>query len=147
MTTSQEQFLSEVLKADPIATEHLYYFRERLRTKLHQLVLREFLRQEKAKGLTRKELALRVGRAPEQITRWLGAPGNWTIDTVSDLMLGMGAEIDFRAVPLVQRMGESPSSYTTSSTQTTVVANPPLFDLRSTPSGFTSHVQEVPLAA
>ena len=54
---------------------------ERLR--LYEAVIKEFLES----GVTKAELARRIGRKPEQITRWLGAPGNWTLDTVSDLLL------------------------------------------------------------
>lgn len=42
--------------------------------------------------MNRADLARKIGRKPEQITRWLGAPGNWTSDTVSDLLLGLGCE-------------------------------------------------------
>jgi len=53
------------------------------------LVVTEFLKQEQESGLTRAEVARRIGRKPEQITRWLGAPGNWTVETVSDLLLAI----------------------------------------------------------
>jgi hypothetical protein len=84
--------LSEILdQTSQIPVGKLAYFRERFRNALHQMVLKEFLKKN-ADGLTRADLARRIGRRPEQITRWLGAPGNWTIDTVSDLMLAMGQE-------------------------------------------------------
>jgi hypothetical protein len=55
--------------------------------------LSEFARQESENETSRADLARRIGRKPEQITRWLGSPGNWTLDTVSDLLLGMGLEL------------------------------------------------------
>jgi hypothetical protein len=96
MTTSQTQsFLTEILDGNPIPLNKLEYFRARLRSRLHQLVLGEFLRQED-KGLHQAELARRINRKPEVINRLLGAPGNWTLNTISDLLLGMGAEPEFR---------------------------------------------------
>lgn len=91
-TYQQDSFLSEILVGEKIPLGKLAYFRERLRNRLYDLVLTEFLEQEKTRNLTRADVARRIGRRPEQITRWFGAPGNWTIDTVSDLMLAMGAE-------------------------------------------------------
>ncbi|MEI8395810.1 MAG: hypothetical protein WCF85_13805 [Rhodospirillaceae bacterium] len=58
------------------------------------MILKEFIEREKNEGFTRAELARRIGRKPEQLTRWLSAPGNWTLDTVSDLMLAMDGELD-----------------------------------------------------
>jgi hypothetical protein len=55
--------------------------------------LSEFARQEREDKITKAELARRIGRKPEQITRWLGSSGNWTLDTISDLLLGMGLEL------------------------------------------------------
>lgn len=92
MTTQPTSFWSEVPAGERIPVGRLAYFRTRLRNRLHDLVLREFSRQEKTRGLTRAEIARRIGRKPEQITRWFASPGNWTLDTVSDLMLAMGAE-------------------------------------------------------
>ncbi len=53
-----------------------------------------FLAEGQGSGLTRSKLAKRLGKRPEQITRWLAAPGNLTLDTISDLLLTMNAEID-----------------------------------------------------
>jgi hypothetical protein len=110
MSTSQMQFLTEILEGEVIPLGKLAYFRERLRNRLHQLVIREFVRQEDINRLTRAELARRIGRAPEQITRWLGAPGNWTLDTVSDLMLGMGTEPAFDIEHLADRVAGAAAS-------------------------------------
>jgi hypothetical protein len=93
MTTSQQNtFLSEIVSGEIIPPEKLGYFRGRLSNRFHELVLDLFVELERAGKITRAALARRIGKAPEQVTRWLGAPGNWTLDTVSDLFLGMGYE-------------------------------------------------------
>lgn len=94
MTTSPTQsFLTEILEGKAISVGKLEYCRARLQSQLYQLVLDEFLRQQD-RGLTQAELARRIGKRPEQINRWLGAPGNWTLETVSDLLLGMKTELE-----------------------------------------------------
>jgi hypothetical protein len=85
-------FLSEVASGDRIPPGKLAYFQERTRNNLYDYVVTRFLQQEKERGLTRAKLARRIGKSPEIITRLLGAPGNWTIDTISDLLLGICAE-------------------------------------------------------
>lgn len=93
MTTFQEQLLIEVCDVfgGTVPLETRLYFRERLRRRLHDLVLNEFAKLE-AEGFTRAQLGRRVGKTPAQITRYLGGPGDWTLDTVSDLLLAMGGE-------------------------------------------------------
>ena len=96
MTTSQQTpFLSEIIESVPIPQERLAYFRARLKNRLHSYVLSQFLKVENQSKLTKAELARKLGKKPEQITRWLGAPGNWELDTLSDLLLGMGFEPNF----------------------------------------------------
>jgi len=92
MTTSQTPFLSEILGTEPIPSSKQAYFRRRLSNRIHQLILAEFMRRERAGTITRAKLARKIGREPAQVTRWLGASGNWTIDTLSDLALAMGCE-------------------------------------------------------
>ena len=70
----------------------LAYFRQRQRNRLFDLVHAEFRKS----GLTQAELARRMGRRPEVVSRMLGAPGNWRLDTVSDLLFAIsGAEAAF----------------------------------------------------
>ena len=105
-TYQQDSFLSEILEGKKIPFGKLAYFRERFRNRLYDLVISVFLNQEKTKKLTRADVARRIQRRPEQVTRWLGAPGNWTIDTVSDLILAMGGEPNVSFSVLGEKEGE-----------------------------------------
>jgi hypothetical protein len=99
MTISQTPDLfKEILSDKPISTGILSYFRTRLRLTLHSLILDGFLQQ---KHLTKAGLARRIGRKPEVINRLLANPGNWTVDTISDLLLAIGAELHLTLVPLL----------------------------------------------
>jgi hypothetical protein len=107
MTTYQETSISSKLTSgDPLSVGVLGYFRERQRLRLYELVMREFLRT----GITKAELARRMGRKPEQITRWLGAPGNWTLDTISDLLLAIsGGELSASVTHPFAAVHEAPA--------------------------------------
>lgn len=103
-TSRKKPILSEVLDDDEIPLGTLSYFRERFRDRLYDLVIEEFLKQDAETGLTRADVARRIGRRPEQITRWFGAPGNWTLETVSDLLLAIArAEPEVTLLPLEGR--------------------------------------------
>jgi hypothetical protein len=92
MTTSTPTaFLHEIENFLVIPLEKLAYFRARLQDRIYDLIVREFLRKEEAKEITRSDLAARIGKDPAQITRYLASPGNWTLDTISDLLLGICA--------------------------------------------------------
>jgi hypothetical protein len=103
MTISQTGFLSEILTGGKIPQAKLAYFRERLRNRIHQFILHEFIARQQ-EGLTQAEVARVLDRRPEQINRWLGNPGNWELDSISDLMLAISkSELDFKAEPLEGR--------------------------------------------
>ena len=95
MSTSQEElFFSELAaghSGPPIPEAKRVYFQTRLRNRLFDYILGRFV-QEQEKGLTKAKLGRRIGKPPEMINRWLGAPSNLTLDTVSDLLLGICAE-------------------------------------------------------
>lgn len=93
MTTSATSVISEILEEETISLSTLSYFRDRLRDRCHELVLKEFLRQATDSGFTKAQLARRISKDHGQINRLLGAPGNWTLDTVSDLLLALGTEL------------------------------------------------------
>lgn len=102
--SASHSFLSEILSGEPIPPNKLGFFRARLQSRLYDFVITKFLTLEREGKITRAELARRIGRKPEQITRWLGTPGNWTTDTASDLLLGIaGEELELFSVPLANR--------------------------------------------
>jgi transcriptional regulator with XRE-family HTH domain len=96
VTTSPEQmsFLSEILEWEPIPEDKLVYFRERLRNRLHSAIIDAFLKRSKGRGLKQSDLATRIHRTRAQITRWFGTSSNLTLDSISDLMVGLGMDFD-----------------------------------------------------
>jgi hypothetical protein len=101
MTTSTEQIFKEILdlECERIPLARLAFFREELRNRLYAEVVRRF-HALADQGFTKAHLARRIGKTPEQVIRWLGAPGNWTLDTASDLMVGMGTVLEPTAMNL-----------------------------------------------
>lgn len=94
MYTSQTQFLSEVAAGHDgptIPASKRAYYQERFRGRVFDFLLGLFLR-EKEKGLTQAKLARRIGKSPEVINRWLGSPTNLTLDSISDLLIGIAGE-------------------------------------------------------
>lgn len=109
MTTSPKTaFLSEILEhGKQIPAGKLAYFRARLKNRLHEVVLNYFV----ALDINKADLARKLGRKPEQITRWLGSPGNWTLDTLSDLLLGMGCEPSLSLTKISAAPEDKPSQF------------------------------------
>jgi hypothetical protein len=89
MTTSKKKSSMQANSDEAIIPSDLGYERERFRNVVHQAVLEKFLEESEKSGFSRAQMSRRLRKKPEQITRWLGAPGNWTLDTVTDLMLAM----------------------------------------------------------
>jgi transcriptional regulator with XRE-family HTH domain len=98
MTTSQDSILYEILSGgatplsgDVIPDDILAYFRERLKGRVYSWIVGEFIRQQCLNPtLTQRDIARRINKRPEQINRWLSGPSNMTLDTTSDLILGIG---------------------------------------------------------
>ena len=91
-TSKTTSFLSEIAEGKPIPPAKLAFFQARLRHNLYDFIVNKFVEMERAEGLTKAELARRIGCEPALITRRLGAPGNWTLDTISDLLIGIAGE-------------------------------------------------------
>jgi len=95
MDTSPISFLSEILEGiegEEIPKHKLAYFRARLRNRIYDLVVSEFALLQEQKNATKADLARRIGRDAAQVSRWLSAPSNWTLDTISDLLIAMASE-------------------------------------------------------
>jgi hypothetical protein len=86
-----------------IPRRELAYYRRR--NQIRQFAaLAAFFNEEAQQGhITRKEIAEKLDKDPSQITRWFSAPSNFESDTISDLLLSMGAEMDHRIVRFSER--------------------------------------------
>jgi transcriptional regulator with XRE-family HTH domain len=94
MTTFLVQVLNELEAGHDgpeIPESKRLYFQRRLRDRFFDF-LRERFEREEANGLTQAKLARRIGKSPEVINRWLNASSNLTLDSISDLMIGVAAE-------------------------------------------------------
>jgi hypothetical protein len=86
----------------PIDLRDMYYFRQRQKNKVFQQMTQRFYELARNEGLTQKELALRARKDPARVNRLMSAPGNFTLDTISDLLLAMGAEMTHEVVSFAQ---------------------------------------------
>jgi transcriptional regulator with XRE-family HTH domain len=94
ISAQQKSFLAEILEDRPIPEATLIYFRERFRDKLHSAILEAFLTRAQEKNLKQQDLAARIHRTKGQISRWFNTPSNLTLDSISDLMVGLGMDFD-----------------------------------------------------
>lgn len=89
MTISQTQ-LDQELSEPEIKKFWLGYFQENFREAIHQDLLERYQYLRDTRGLSRSDLAKKIGRRPEQVTRWLSSPTNLEVDSISDMGLGLG---------------------------------------------------------
>jgi len=91
-SSHKTSLLSEVVESDVLSRRTLAYFQERLLNHIYELVMREFSRKKEKSGFTQTQLAKRIRKDAGQLNRLLHSPGNWTLETLSDLLIGLGAE-------------------------------------------------------
>ena len=77
-----------------ISDRDLFYYRQRFKNRVHSKILEFFEKEAKKKGISRKDIAEILDKDPAQITRWLNSANNLTLETISDLLLALAAEVD-----------------------------------------------------
>ena len=92
--------MANTLKNSEIPARDIFYFRQSLKNRIFQSIVARFAELAKKEGLTKKDLARKIGKDPSRITRWLNGTSNLELETVSDLLLGMDAELRHEIVPL-----------------------------------------------
>lgn len=90
-------------KISPVSERDIYYYRQRAKNRIFELLTSFFAEEAERTGVTKRDIAERLRRDPAQITRWLSSPSNLTIDTISDLLLSLGAEMDYSVGKFAER--------------------------------------------
>ena len=85
---------------EPISEEILLERQFRLKNEILREVRALFRKLKRDKGLTQREIAQRSGMDPAEISRLLNGKINMTLATLSDLLEGMEAEVQIKAVPV-----------------------------------------------
>lgn len=81
--------LAKPIGDEKISKRSIGYASESAREELFDLVLRNCVES----GVTKATLARRLDKDPAQVSRLLGAPGNWTIDTVAELLFAIDGSL------------------------------------------------------
>ena len=92
MPTSPKTLMKSAVSLEDVAISPVIigYFDGAVQSEAHEAVLNAFLKMAEEEGITRSFVARRLNKPREQITRWLGGPGNWTLDTLTNLALAIG---------------------------------------------------------
>jgi hypothetical protein len=75
----------------------LGYLHARAQNKAHDCVLGVFVEEAEERGINKAYIARRLGKRPEVVGRCLTAPGNWTLDTLAELLGSMGYDVEIQA--------------------------------------------------
>ena len=103
MNTSQKNIdLSNSKDDNPIPLGEFGYFQARNKRRAYSIVMDEF----KKSGISQATLARRMRKKPDVVCRLLSGPGNWGLDTFSDLLLAISgaAPIFGKEYPLVETL-------------------------------------------
>jgi hypothetical protein len=107
-TSQKKSVLSQIESDDIIPAGTMAYLCERARNNFFDYVLAKF-RLAEANGLTKAKLARRIGKTPDRVSHLLGSPGNWTIDTGAELLVGICRE---ELIPASEPfIGRKPKNY------------------------------------
>jgi transcriptional regulator with XRE-family HTH domain len=79
------------------------YYRERTKLRAWEAVIKALEKANALHGTKRKDIADYLGVPPSQVSRWLSGPSNWGIETLSDLLLAAGTEMDFQPTRFKER--------------------------------------------
>ena len=78
----------------PLPLGDVLGMRDRHKQRLHEAVIRALLRVKAKEGLTDETLAIRLGKTPGEIDRFLSSPEGWTFDSIIDILTAANLQID-----------------------------------------------------
>src|ERR1700692_4917434 len=90
-------------KISPVSEREIHYYRQSAKNHIFEALTSFFAEEAERTGVTKRDIAECLHRDPAQITRWLSSPSNLTIDSISDLLLSLGAEMDHAVAKFADR--------------------------------------------
>lgn len=81
--------LSKPTGREKISSATLAYIQTRTRMEIFTLVQNEFDKS----GLSQADLAARLGKGTDRICKLMGSPGNWTLDTIAELLFAINGGV------------------------------------------------------
>ncbi len=93
---------SEIEGDEPLSAGVLGYLCARNRDAHFDFIHRK-LADAESRGVKRSEIASRIGKSPTRLSHLLGAPGNWTLDTIAELLVAICREEPVPASQLLLR--------------------------------------------
>lgn len=84
--------MATISKTAPKASRDIHYYRQRLKNRVFGTLVSFFAEEAERRGLTKRDIAASLGKDPAIITRIFREPANLTLETISDVLLAMGAE-------------------------------------------------------
>ena len=95
--------MENISKLPQVSDRDVFYYRQRAKNRLFEALTSFFAEEAKRRNISKRDIAECLGRDPASITRWLTTPNNLTLDTISDLLLSLGAEVDYTVAKFQDR--------------------------------------------
>lgn len=95
--------MENTLKLSPVSDRDIFYYQRRNQNRLFEALTSFFAEEAERRGISKKDISDAIRRDPASITRLLSTPSNVTADTISNFLLSLGAEMDYRIVRFSER--------------------------------------------
>ena len=79
---------ADIAKSGRVSDATFAYLGQRAKNVCYDFVMKKFL----SSGLTKAELARRLGSRPDRVSHILASPANWTIRTMAELLAAISEE-------------------------------------------------------
>jgi hypothetical protein len=89
MPISQTSTLSKPVGDEQVPFDTFSYFRARAKRFAYEVAIKEFQKS----GLSKAQLSRRLGKGSDRVSKMLAGPGNWTIDTLADLLFAISGGV------------------------------------------------------
>lgn len=94
MTLSSNHTISFLNDNGKVSVPDREYFRAQTQREAYNAIIERFAEISADHVAVRSQIASRLGKDRAQITRLLSEPSNITLDTLSDLLLAMGSQVE-----------------------------------------------------